>query len=123
MESVQAKAIVLAYFERLLNEHDLSVCDELLAPDYVDHDAPADTPPGPESTKEYMRELFAAYSELRVEIADVIADRDRVALRGVWHGVDNDSRRYRQGGLVFVRLNEHGQLAERWSAYEPGVTG
>lgn len=69
-----------------------------------------------------MRDLLVTDPELRVEIVDVIAERDRVALRVVWHGVDKESRRYRHGGLVFVRLNEHGQLAERWSAYEPRVT-
>ena len=33
------KAIVREYFDRLFNKKDLSVCDALLAPNYIDHDA------------------------------------------------------------------------------------
>lgn len=45
--SPDPEAVVRRYFHRLLVEHDLSVCEELLAGDYVDHDAPARTPRAP----------------------------------------------------------------------------
>ena len=112
MDGTRAKAIVHAYFERLLNEKDLAVCDELLAPDFVDHDAPPDAAPGPASTKQYMTEFFAHHAEVRLEIADLIAEDGRVALRAVWQGVDDESRPYRQTGIVFVRA-ERGRAARR----------
>ncbi len=71
MDAERAKAIVGRYFQRLLNEQDLRVCDEMLA-DYVDHDAPSDTPPGPTSTKAYMRGFFAQHTQLSFSIDDII---------------------------------------------------
>jgi hypothetical protein len=43
------KEVVRTYFDRLLNQRDLSVCDELLAPNYIDHDAD----PNPERWSAY----------------------------------------------------------------------
>ena len=40
-------AVVRSYFQRLLNKKDLAVIREALAEDYVDHDAPPETPLGP----------------------------------------------------------------------------
>ena len=39
LSAVEAERIVRAYFDRLLNQRDLGVCDELLSADYLDHDA------------------------------------------------------------------------------------
>ena len=118
MEPDAAKAWVCRYFLRLLNERDLSVCDELLSADYVDHDAPPDAPPGPRGTQAFVAGFLAQYPDLRVEIEDILAEGDRVAARLVWrghHGVTGEP--LRQMGIIILRLNERGQLAERWSAY------
>ena len=57
MDAETAKAVIRRYFDQLLNERDVSVCDELLAPEYVDHDAPPDTPAGPDSTKAFVQQV------------------------------------------------------------------
>jgi len=114
-----AKALVREYFQRLLNEKDLSVCDELLSSNYVDHDAPADTLPGPQSTKEFIIEFLEEYPDMRVDIEEIIAEGSKVAMRIVWYGNHRESmEEFHQMGIVIVRLDDKGQLAERWSAYE-----
>jgi predicted SnoaL-like aldol condensation-catalyzing enzyme len=113
-----AKATVREYFQRLLNEHDLSVCDAMLSGDYVDHDAPPDTPPGPESIREYLAGLLEEYPDMHVEMADILAEGSRVAARLVWRGSHRASGEvFHQMGIVILRLDERGRLAERWSAY------
>lgn len=114
------KAAVRAYFHRLINERDLSVCDDLLASDYRDHDAPPGAPPGAVGTKEFVADFLRDYPDLWVDIEDIVAEGDRLAARLVWRGTHKDSGRpYYQMGIVMVRLNREGQLAERWSAYAP----
>jgi predicted SnoaL-like aldol condensation-catalyzing enzyme len=81
-----AKVLVREYFQRLLNEKDLSVCDEILSSDYIDHDAPPDTFPGPKSTKEFVTRFLEEYPDMRVDIKDIIAERNEVAARMVWRG-------------------------------------
>jgi catechol 2,3-dioxygenase-like lactoylglutathione lyase family enzyme/ketosteroid isomerase-like protein len=112
------KDIVEEYFHRLLNEHDLSVCDALLDPAYRDHDAPPDSPPGPTATKTYVADLLKTYPDLRVNVEDLLAEGDRVAARLRWRGTHIDTGAgFGQIGLVFLRLRD-GRIVERWSAYQ-----
>jgi predicted SnoaL-like aldol condensation-catalyzing enzyme len=114
-----AKVLVREYFQRLLNEKDLSVCDEILSSDYIDHDAPPDALPGPKSTKEFVTRFLEEYPDMRVDIKDIIAERNEVAARMVWRGNHRKSGgKFHQMGIVILRLDDKGQLVERWSAYK-----
>jgi predicted SnoaL-like aldol condensation-catalyzing enzyme len=116
-ESV-AKTIVRTYFDQLLNQHDLSACDQLRAPEYVDHDTPTGTPPGSASTKAFVAALIDAYPNIQVRIVDMLAEATKVAAGLIWQGTHRQSGApLHQIGIVMVRLNDHGQIAERWSAY------
>jgi catechol 2,3-dioxygenase-like lactoylglutathione lyase family enzyme len=107
------------YFHRLINEHDLSVCDELLADDYVNHDTPADVPLGPGETKWFVTQMLKDRPDIQITVEDVLAEGDRVALRNIWHWTDGESgEKQHQMGILILRLNDAGQIAERWSAYE-----
>ena len=115
----EAKLLVRQYFHRLLNDKDLSVCDEMLSDAYIDHDAPADTPPGPISVKEFVAGFLAEYPNLRIEIEDLLAEGSQVAARLVWRGNHFQTGEvYHQIGIVIIRLNQAGQFVERWSAYK-----
>ena len=118
--SERTRALARRYFQRLLNEKDYSVCDEMLSSRYVDHDAPPDTPPGPKSTKEFVARFLEAYPDMRVDIEDLIAEGNRVAARIVWRGSHRQSgKRFHQMGIVMLRLDDDkGQIVERWSAYK-----
>ena len=117
MDPERAKQVARDYFDRLPREGDLAVCDELLAPDYVDHDSPPGTPPGPEATKAFVGALLSHHPDLRIDVEEVVAEDARVALRLRWNAPQTG---YRQRGIVMLRLDERGQIAERWSAYMPG---
>ncbi len=120
INSQAAQALVRTYFQRLLNEHDLSMCDELLSRDYFDHDASLGTLSGPESIKAFVARLLDEYPNMRVDIEDIFAEGDRVAARLVWRGNHRESsREFHQMGIILLRLNDQGQSAERWSAYKP----
>ena len=114
MDPERAKQVARDYFERLPRERDLGVIDELLAPNYVDHDSPPGTPAGPEAAKAFVGALLSHHPDLRIEIDDCLAEGDRVALRLRWLA---DETGYRQYGMVILRLDESGRIAERWSAY------
>lgn len=110
--TIVAERIVLAYFRRLLVERDLDVCEELLAAEYVDHDAPPGSPPGPAATRAYVQEMLRAQPDLTFEVEECVARGNTVALRAVWRSGTGSQR-----GLVFVHVNDIGQIVERWSAY------
>ena len=108
------KDVARAYFEGLPRDRDLSLVDRLLAADYVDHDAPPGTPPGPEATKAFVGALLSHHPDLRIEIEDVFGEGDKVALRLRWLAPDTG---YLQYGIVILRVDADGRIAERWSAY------
>ncbi len=110
---------VIDFFERLINKKDLSVCDEMLAPEYVDHDAPEDTPTGPEPSKEYTRHVYADQPDRTITIEDAFAAGNRVALRMVWRGTSISTGKLEHfRGIVLLRLDDQGRIVERWGTYD-----
>jgi ketosteroid isomerase-like protein len=118
----QTKNLVQRYFEALINRKDLSICDEMLAPSYVDHadsypPAPEGTPPGPESIKEYVSGFLDDHPDMHTTVEEVIAEGDKAAARLIWRGTNRHSGApFRQMGLVMLHLDEEGRFVERWSA-------
>jgi len=106
------KEIACSYFSRVTGG-DLDAVHELLAPDFVDHDAPPGTPPGPEAARAFAGAMIAHHPDLKVEIEDVFGEADRVALRLRWNAEETG---YVQYGIVVFRFDGD-RIAERWSAY------
>jgi ketosteroid isomerase-like protein len=95
----QTKNLVQRYFEALINRKDLSICDEMLAPSYVDHadsypPAPEGTPPGPESIKEYVSGFLDDHPDMHTTVEEVIAEGDKAAARLIWRGTNRHRRHF-----------------------------
>jgi steroid delta-isomerase-like uncharacterized protein len=80
------KAVARQFVDRVVNGHDLTGIDELLAANFVEHH-PA---PGFAKDKGGQREMFAAlftaFPDLGYKVEEVIAEGNRVVLRGKGHG-------------------------------------
>lgn len=112
------KAIALEYFNKLLNEKDISICDKLLSDDYKDSDAPEGTSPGPKEPKEYVSNFIRTYPDIEVTVKDVITEGNKVALRIVWHGTNKETgEKFHKMGNIILIFNDKGQIRQRWSAY------
>ena len=119
MEPKDIKTLVQAYFERLYNKRDLSVCDALLASHYVDHDAPSEISPGPEGTKQFAVELLSDYPNLKVRVVDIIAGDLKAAIQIVRTGTHHKSGfKLHQQGNIIIHLNAEGYFVESWSVYQ-----
>jgi predicted SnoaL-like aldol condensation-catalyzing enzyme len=112
--------IVRRYFRRLFVDRDVTVCDELLAPEYIDYDAPPDSPRGPGPTRAYVTRMLETYPDLHVDVRDVHATGGEVTLRMTWRGTDRyTGAAWEQSGSVVIRVDHSGQLVERRSTYDP----
>jgi steroid delta-isomerase-like uncharacterized protein len=85
MASRDTVAIHKRIFEEGFNQHNMSMVDELISPDYVNYDMPAPAP-GREGFKQVMGAFFSAFPDMKVTIEGVVAEGDTVASRGVVHG-------------------------------------
>jgi predicted ester cyclase len=85
MSGETSTTLLRRLFERGMNEGDGSVIDELVSPQYVNHDAPIPTR-GAEGFKNLVGMFKAAFPDIRVTIEDAYADGDRVGSRGTFTG-------------------------------------
>ena len=91
MSIEQNKVIARRWSEELWGRGNLAVADEIIAPDYVRHDAGDPFPArGPEDVKRIVAMLRAMLPDLTIEVEDMIADGDRVVSR--YTGVATDTR-------------------------------
>ena len=95
--------------------------DELLAPDYVFHDAPPGTPAGPEAIRQVVTMFRTAFPDLHIDIEAMVAEGDTVVVRattrgthqGPLLGVAPTGRRVAMAGLTMVTVR-NGRVVESW---------
>ena len=75
-------------YEEVLNQGDVSVVDELIAPDFFNHAAPPATNRGPESLRWLANLLRTAFPDLRFTIEELVAEGDIVAGRLTMSGTN-----------------------------------
>jgi predicted ester cyclase len=75
----QNKRLARRALEEIYTNGDLEVADELVHPDFLNHEpAHPELPAGPESAKQTARSLHTAFGGLRFEVVDEIAEGDKV---------------------------------------------
>ncbi len=88
------KALVRRFTEEVYNRGNLDVADELLAPDFVDHDVIPGKVAGIEDVKRNVAELQASFSDYHFSIEEQVAEGDKVVNRTIFNGT-HDQEEYR----------------------------
>jgi predicted ester cyclase len=121
MPAEENKALFRRTYEELLNGGDLSVAKELVALDFINHEAPPGRDRGPESMRGLATMLRTAFPDLHFVIEELIAEGDMVAGRltmsgtheGPLMGTPPTGRSVRQDHMHFVRFRD-GKAIEHW---------
>ncbi len=108
-------------YEELLNRGILDVADELVAPDFLNHEAPPGRNRGPESMRGLATMLRMAFPDLHFTIEELVGEGDTVAGRvtlsgtheGPLMGMPPTGRSVRQNSMHFVRFRD-GKAVEHW---------
>lgn len=122
----QNKAIVRRFFGAW-NSADFEAIDNLVADDAEHHDPmdPPDLPPGPAGEKQLIEAYRSAFPDARLEIEDVVAERDKVAVR--WTATGSHEREFvgvePTGTEVAItgfeiRQVEDSQIVESWVLFD-----
>ena len=116
------KAIVRRLVEELWNKGNLSVADELFAPNYEHHDASTlDFGRGPESEKKRATLYRTAFPDIQLTMEEVIAEGEIVMTRwscrgthkGDLSGIAPTGKQITISGVTIARL-ANGKMAESW---------
>jgi predicted ester cyclase len=99
--------------------------DETFAADYKEHNPRPGQEPGIEGYKGGVSMMRAAFPDLVLDVGDVIAESDRIALRyslrgrhdGELMGIPASGQRVSSDGMVFARFQD-GRVVERWGVQD-----
>jgi predicted ester cyclase len=86
MSDEENKRIARRVLEELFEKGNFDALDELIHPQFVNHEAPPDNPQGPEGLKETISWLRGLWGPMRAEIEDEICEDDKVVARVTIHG-------------------------------------
>src|SRR5215210_7821168 len=115
-----------ALVRRFLQAHakgDLDTLDEMLAPDFVDHNLMPGQQPGREGYLRALTEYHAAYSDTRYVIEKQLAEGEEVVTtfavsathdRGEWMGLAPTGKEF-EALLVLIHRIVGGKIADEWS--------
>lgn len=120
--SEENKAIVRRFYEEVMNQGDVHLLDDIMAPDFKDHgETLFGSPEGRATLKLGIITTHNTLSNLNVQLHDVIADGDLVGVRGTMRcihqgqflGVAPSGNELSWTGLALFRVVD-GKLVERW---------
>jgi predicted ester cyclase len=113
---------VRAYIEDVSNRGDIAAIGRYVAADFREHYPPPGLPDGIEGVVALIRLLRDAFEDYQFEVDEMLADGDKVVVRGWGSGrhtapfmgiaPTGKAVRYRAAQVFLVR---DGQLAERWA--------
>jgi steroid delta-isomerase-like uncharacterized protein len=121
MSAEQNKAVVLRYYDEVLNQGHISVLDEIAAADYVENDPFPGQGNGRDDLKARVSTLLTAFSPCTFTIEDTVAEDDRVVVRwrssgthsGEFLGIPPTDRGYTIAGVDIHRVADN-RMAEHW---------
>ena len=108
--------------EEVFNQGNLAIVDELVAPDFLNHEVPPGmNNRGPESTQQIVGMLRAAFPDLHVTIEELVAEGNTVAGRvtmsgthlGPFQGIPATGRSFEQAQMHFVRFRDGKAIEHR----------
>ena len=99
------------------------VLDEILAPNFVDHDPAPDQGPGVEGLKGFFQTMRSAFPDLKAEPVEVVGTDTHVAMRytisgthqGEFQGAAPTGKSFKVSALQLARF-EDGRCVERWGS-------
>jgi steroid delta-isomerase-like uncharacterized protein len=86
MSTEENKALVRRSIEEGWNEGNLAVFDEIVAPDFINHDPAEPAVRTREDYKQWIAENRREFPDFHVTIEDMIAEGDKVVLRCTFYG-------------------------------------
>jgi predicted ester cyclase len=105
-----------------VNQGELTVVDEVVSQDFVDHTLPPGTPAGREGYKAVLTVLRQAFPDLRYTIEDELAEGDRVAqrvtgsgtMKAEFQGLPATGKHATWQEMHLSRFDAAGRMVEHW---------
>ncbi len=125
MSTEDNKALAQRWLEEVWNKGDLSLIDELIAPNYVLHDPTRPGLRGRAGIKESIAMFRTAFPDLHFTIEDQVAESEKIVTRytvqgtqmGPLMGIPATGKQGTITGIDIYRITD-GQIEEAWSNWD-----
>lgn len=119
--SEQNKSATRRFYEEVLNRHNVNAIDELCAANCVDHTAMPGQASGAQGVKDMFLVFLNAFPDLRVNVEEMIAERDIVVARlamdgthkGELMGAPPTGKKVTFRGIDMIRIKD-GKATDVW---------
>jgi len=120
--STANKTLARRVLEEIFPANDVKALRQVISDDFVNHEAPAGTPPGVGAITMFMNLLDEAFSDQRWDIHDVLSEGDKVVIRcthagvhtGDYFGLPATGRSFAYRQIHIIRIRD-GKGLERWA--------
>ena len=109
------------FLDEVLNRGNVGIVDELVAPQFVDHQTPPGVPPTREGLKAWMSAFRTAFPDLHYTVHDTVAEGDLVVTRATGQGtMKGDFQGMPASGKsatwdeIHITRYEGGKAVEHW---------
>jgi steroid delta-isomerase-like uncharacterized protein len=124
MSEAENKTIARRFNEDVWGRGDEAALEELLVPDFVDHDALPGQSPGREGHRQILAAFRSAFPDLSVATEDLVAEGEKVVTRwtargthqGELMGITPTGKEVTIKGIDVLRIAE-GRIVERWAQF------
>jgi len=121
MSADDNKALARRFYDEVVNGGRLELIDELLAPDFVDHQPFPGVTPDRAGVREFFETVLPAFPDLRFDVEDLVAEGDKLAARvvvrathrGEFLGIPPTGKEVSVSLVDLIRF-EDGLAVERW---------
>lgn len=125
MSTEDNKAIVRGFVDEVLNKHDSSAIDRILAEDFVNHTPQPGVPPTRDGTKGFFSRFFTAFPDLQASIKDQVAEGSRVMTyinlqgthKGDFMGVPGTGRHIEFNEVLITHI-ANGKITAYWVVFD-----
>ena len=128
--SKEQNAAALTKFAEAVSTGNYDLFDDVVAPNSIDHDPAPGQVPGPKGYRALFTEMRRAFPDMKVEVAELVADEDAIAFAYTFTGTQNGPLMAipatgKQGedpwypDLEVRRRKDHRKLPQLGSAWHP----
>lgn len=129
MTNEDLKALYRQFNVEVMENQNIDAIDELLAEDFVEHQAMPGMSPGLEGVKEMMGMMFGAFSDIKWESKIEVAEGDLVAAFGTlsfthtgdFMGMPATGKRASIDAADFVKFRDDGKATDHWGIMDMGA--
>ncbi|MDB5079278.1 MAG: ester cyclase [Chloroflexi bacterium] len=109
------------FIEEVLNQHNLAVVDQFIAPEYLLQDS---EPPiqGPDGYRQFIEGILVIFPDIHFTLDEFFAVGDKIAFRwsiqathkGTWGVIPATGKTVRDKGIIISHVNAQGKTVEEW---------